>query len=324
MRGVSMVNPKENSYLFKPVQFMGQPAVIPPLSKGKIATAVQFIVPGLRLKDSDKKKIFRIAQLCERELYSVDAKRIENNETKEQATLFTFAFYINNNIIGKEKNDIIYSLSRLLVERFLCIFSFISGIKLCAVNIQPTIVNENGSYSQILHMANRTEVPKITIDIPDEIDAMNISSEVFSALFWLRRGLAERDPIENFSSLMVCLQIIARYLSAKQPIAHYCPSCGIELETLDPSITAMMRELVVTKLNASPDLFEKLWKARNAITSHGNRPVTPEVFIELTELKFDAIELAFKSVKLSLGLPLNFPISPNQMYFVTDAFMYVD
>lgn len=303
---------------------MGQPTVIPPLSEGKIATAVQFIVLGLRLKDTEKKKIFRMAQLCEKGLYGVDTKHIENNKTKEKATLFTFAFYVNNKIVGKEKNDTIYSLSRLLVERFLCIFLFIAGVKLRAVNLQPTVVNENGSYSQILHMANRTEVPKIMINIPDEIDSINISNEVFSALFWLRRGLAERDPIENFSSLMVCLQIIARYLSTKQPTKHYCPSCGAELESLDRSITAMMRELVVTKLNASPGLFEKLWKARNAITSHGNRPVTPEVFIELTELKFDAINLAFNSIKLSLGLPLDFPISPNQMYFVADAFMYVD
>lgn len=173
-------------------------------------------------------------------------------------------------------------------------------------------------------MANRTEVPKIVINIPDEISTTKIPDEVFSALFWLRRGLAERDPIENFSALMVCLQIIARYLGTKQSVTRHCPECGTELETSDPSITSMLRELVVKKLNAPPDLFEKLWKTRNAVVAHGNRPVTPDIFIELTELKFDSVNLAFSSIKLSLGLPINYPISPNQMYFITDAFMYVD
>jgi hypothetical protein len=263
-------------------------------------------------------------RLCEIELYGVETEHIVNNNTKELATLVTFAFYINCDFTENERNNVIISTSRLLVERFLCIFSFIAGAKLSAINIQPTTINEKGEYSQILHISHRSEVPPSDILFPSLIENIKIPDEVFSALFWLRRGLAERDPIENFSSLMVCLQIIARYLSTKKPVIRHCESCGAELDMQDPSITSMMRELIVTKLGAKQELFERIWKARNAISAHGNRPVTPVVFIELTELKFDAVNLAFGSIKLSLGIPLNSPPSPNPMYFVTDAYMYVD
>lgn len=138
-----MINPQENLYLFKPIQFMGRPAVIAPVAKGKISTSVQFIVPALRIKDDERKKIFNLAKLCTNELNDIDIKPRENTETKQPATLFTFAFYIDGNIIGHEKKDIVYSVSRLLVERFLCIFSFIAGTKLSAVNIQPTVINED-------------------------------------------------------------------------------------------------------------------------------------------------------------------------------------
>ncbi len=53
-------------------------------------------------------------------------------------------------------------------------------------------------------------------------------------------------------------------------------------------------------------------------------PVTPEVLLMLTELKFDAVTLAFQSIKLSLGMPLVVPRLPNQAFLITDAFMYVD
>lgn len=57
---------------------------------------------------------------------------------------------------------------------------------------------------------------------------------------------------------------------------------------------------------------------------HGNLPVTPKVLLELTELKYEAAILAYQSIKLSFGMPLDSPPSPQQLFFMTDAFMYVD
>jgi hypothetical protein len=49
-----------------------------------------------------------------------------------------------------------------------------------------------------------------------------------------------------------------------------------------------------------------------------------EGFIDLTELKFSAAELAFKGISLALGLDLDEAITPNQAFFITDALMYLD
>lgn len=248
----------------------------------------------------------------------------ENTRTKEPATHVTLAFYISSTNSEVENHQLFQSVSRLLVERFLGLLSFFAGTKLSAVNIQFTTRKKNGNYSKTLPVSAPTSTPPIIIEFPADLEDITPTNDVFSALFWLRRGLSERDPLESFSALMVCLQIMARHIVRLSPVVHYCPSCGVELKTQEPSITSLTRELVVSKLGATKELFDRVWKARNAIVAHGNQPVTAEVFVELTELKFDAVILAFQSIKLSLGIPLDSPPLPDQALFVTDAFMYVD
>jgi len=147
---------------------------------------------------------------------------------------------------------------------------------------------------------------------------------IFSALFWLRRGLAERDTIETFSAFMVSLQIIARNIVLLEPLTRRCPSCRAELSDQEPSITLVVRELIVSRLGTSAELFDKVWKARNAVTAHGNLSVTPEVLLELTELKFETAKLAFQGINMMLGISLDSPQSPSDAFFKTDALMYAD
>jgi hypothetical protein len=317
--------PQGSQYLFNHAQDLRNPSIFPPATRGKIPASVQFIIPGFKLGKSDKKNVTQLAHKCGIEVYGINTDLVQNDRTKELATLITFAFYVNPASNEEENKQVIQSVSRLLVERFLGLLSFFLGIKLSAAHMQYTTTGKKkGSYSKILPVSSRTSIPRITLQFPSDLESITSNDDIFSALFWLRRGLAERDPIENFSALMVCLQIMARHLVKKQPIVSKCPSCGAVLETKEPSITLLMRELVVSKLGATPKLFDRLWKARNAIVAHGNRPFTPKVFLELTELKFDAANLAFQSIKLGLGIPKDSPPSPNQAFFVTDAFMYVD
>jgi len=316
-------NSQGDSYFFKPVQFLGEPKVFPPPAEGKLPLSVQFIIPELKLGNRHKKFITQLARKCSTELWGVDTQRVQNRRTKKDATLVTFAFYLPFGTTEEEyPNDILFA-SYLLVLRFVGLLSFYVGLKLSVVHIQPTI-RKNGHYSQILPAAKRGDTPPIKVELPGDIESITPSDNVFSALFWLRRGLSERDPIETFSALMVCLQIMARRIVIAQPVPHYCPSCGTQLEVAEPSITWIMRELIVTRLGASSDLFNRLWKLRSAVVAHGNLPVTPEVLRELTELKYEAAILAYQSIKLSLGMPLDSPPSPQQLFFVTDAFMYVD
>ena len=319
-----MTNSQDGSYLFKFAQPLGHPTIFPPPAQGKIPASVQFIIPELKLGDRDKDFITQLAHKCGQDIWGINTNHTKNERTKEPATLVTIAFYVPHTASKDEKDRVISSTSRLLAERFLGLLSFFVGIRLSARNIQPTTVGNEGQYTKTLPAVARSSIPSVKIELDADIEGLTISEDVFSALFWLRRGLAERDPIENFSALMVCLQIMARHIVVQKPTTRLCPSCGTKLETQEPSITSLMRKLVVTRLGASPELFERLWKTRNAIIAHGNQPVTPEIFLELTLLKFDAAKLSFKSIKLGLGMPLDSPPLPNQAFFITDAHMYVD
>ncbi len=319
-----MVNDnKENIHLFKPVQLLGKPSVFPPVAQNKIQASVQFIIPKLTIDNADTNMITELANKCKLDLWKMDFKQVSNERTKEKATLITFAFYIDGDTKEDQKTNTIMSTARLLSERFLGLLSFLHGVKLSAVHMQYTTINKDGSYSVVLPPLQPSSRPSIQIKLPKNID-FSPSEEVFSALFWLRRGLAERDPIENFSALMVCLQIMANHIIPEQIITRSCPSCGVELDKQPLSISQKVNDLLTKHLGVSKDLSQRLWKARNAIVAHGNKPVKAETFLELTELKFDAITLAFSSIKLGLGIPLDSPPLPNPQYFITDAFMYVD
>lgn len=315
----------DNSYLFKPAQFLGPPTVFPPAAPGKLPISVQFIIPGFKLDAKDKEAIELVTRKCVPDLCAVDSRLVSETTTKQKGTLFTIAFYGTPVVSGSEHPDgeQVFFQSRFLVERFLGLLSFFAGVKLTATHIQPTTMN-NGQYSQMLRPIRRTNVPDTQLNFPSNLKTISLTDDTFSALSWLRRGLAERDPIETFSAFTVCIQIIARQIIKGESTDIICPNCAKILGTREPSITSLVRELIILKLGASKQLFERIWKVRNAVTAHGNLTVTPEVILDLTELKFEVAKLAYEAVKLSLGMPLELPPSPSQAFFVTDAFMYVD
>ncbi len=316
----------QGAFLFKPAQFLGSPSVFPTEVQGKVSVAVQFIIPELSLGENDREPFDNLTRKCGFDVWGFDTRIVTNKVTKKKATLITIAFYLSSPPIGGEHPmEILISYkSRLLIERFLGLLAFFMGIRVSAVHPQTTIWRNN-QYEQILSMAHRSDTPySIALALPPKLDSINLADSIFSALFWLRRGLAERDPIETFSAFMVCLQIIARNVVLLELPVRQCPSCGAELSDKEPSITSVVRELIVSRLGTPIELFNKLWKTRNAVTAHGNVPVTPELLIELTELKFEAAKLAFQGIKIMLGISLDSPQSPSKAFFMTDALMYTD
>lgn len=319
------VNTEGNLYLFKPVKPLGTPTVFAPQVEGKLSISVQFIIPGFTLAKEDKESIDLIARKCVTGFCATDSRQVETSTTKQKATLFTIAFYGNllSNTAEYTDEDQVFFQSLFLVERFVSLLSFFAGSKLSAVQIQPTTIH-NGHYRLILHPTRRTSIPKSIINFPNNLKDITPNDQTFSAISWLRRGLAERDPVDTFSAFMVCIQIIAMQMVSKQYSEITCPECGAKLGNTQQSITSQVKELLVSRLDASDELFKRIWKARNAVIAHGNIPLTPHVILELTELKFEAANLAYKAVKYSLGMPPDSPPSPNPAFFVTDAFMYID
>lgn len=321
-----MVKTQDSQTLSLPTPDQRHPFTFPPAAKGKIQAAVRFTVPGFEPGENDQKNISRLARKCGAEIYDFTAVSFKSDSPRESGTLFTFAFYVNQRRDDDENKKLVRSVSRRLVTCFLGLLSFCVGIKLTAVNIRYiTNSRRKKRYSKLMPVDSRDSMPKLSLRLSPEINkAIKPNDNVFSALFWLRRGLAERDVIKNFSALMISLQIMARRLDQKQPGRQSYPSRGASTEPPVPDLTSLMRELVVSKLGASPGLFERLWEARNAAVAHGNRAFTPEIFIELTELKFDAAVLAFRSIRLGFATPKDAPPSPDRSFSLTDALTYAD
>jgi hypothetical protein len=291
-----MDEPNYEIHLFKPVQPLF-PSFWAPCETRKISVNLQFIVPNLRIAKSKKDNYYCIINKCLDGVWRSDIRALEDKEKGGIATLVEVAFCINES--ERDYERIVQNKSRLLIERFLGIVSFSAGKKLSAINIVYNIKNSE-NYKMLLRPAIKTETPRNEFTTPKEFyDGRTISDEIFSALFWLRRGLAEGDPIDTYNAFMVCLQILAKdwwhkkiasgCVPYEQPPMK-CPYCKNDLPRMgnDPSITSIFREYIVREFGASKKEVKDVWGFRNAIAAHGNEPkIDADDFIKITELKFN-------------------------------------
>jgi len=307
---------KESSgvtFLFRPSKPLGIPRVIAPQANGKISVSLQFIIPDLDISDADNENYNKLIKNCHTGIWRSSTARMKN-KAGAPATLVTIAYYIDYIEGDLECHQIIENTSRLLIERVLGMVSYCAGIKLRGINIINTTI-DNSTFKAIHNMTGRAQSPKIEFSIPqDLIDKIIPSDKIFTALFWLRRGLAESDPIDTYNAFMVCLQIMARdWWETKNP------------GTAIPTPTFLFKQYTTTELGADPELIDKAWKKRNAIAAHGNKlNIDADDFIGLTELKFEAVNWAYKGINLALGLDLKNAPRPSQNFFATDALMNVD
>ena len=320
--GNSVTKKDANLFLFKPSQVLGQPKEFPPLVHGKLPVVVQFIIPQLVIENEDKPAILEYARLSIKDFCQLNIEIVKNKTTNEQATYVTLGFYISEH--HSEDNDLSTKvISTSHVEKFLSLLSFFTGAKLSAVHIQYDIKNEDGSLKKILPMIRRAAVPKIKTELRNYQIVEPPNEEVFNALLWLRRGLAEHDPIITFSALMVSLEIMSRLKSSIGATSLHCDNCGQICGHYEYHVTASMKDFLVNMLGCSIEKFNELWAARNAIVVHGRKTLSPEEYVKLTELKFEAGNYAYKGMKLCLGIDINFPLSPSPIFYVTDAFMHI-
>ncbi|MEA1958483.1 MAG: hypothetical protein U9N44_02255 [Chloroflexota bacterium] len=315
---------KTYSFRFKPVQYLGEPLIQAPQKKGFLSATIQFIIPGLYINEEGH-EFLAISKHCGIDVYDAKLEIVENQDQSQKATLTSIAFYVPKSVENTNIDQEVENQARLLIERFMGILSFFAGKKFSVVNAQTSIIHDDGKVLTKLDPKYKTQTPKVEFNLPEKPFGGQIPSKnIFSALFWLRRGLANRDSLETYASLMVCLQCIARELIKLPADVKYCPKCRAEIEPVKPGITALVHELVVNKLGTPENQFEKIWKARNAIVAHGNKTITADVLLEITELKYTAITLCFDGIKLAMGLAKENPPFPHQVNFVTPAPMYFD
>lgn len=315
---------ESQEFLFKTRQFLGPPPGTASPRSGHIQAAVQFIIPGLAVSKRDREGILRLFEHIGLEILNSDLQRVTETNTKQAGTLVSAAFYVPEATTETALIASIDDTAITIVERFLGMLSFCAGTRLIAANVQTTWINKQGSMSTKLEPIGRSNETQVPFDVPkDSFGRKTPTENIFIALFWLRRALAERDPLDTYAALMVSLQAIAREIVQSKQVECRCSECGhVTME--NSSVTALVRELVVGKLGAPPDRFTQLWKARNAVVAHGNQQVDAGTFLRLTELKFEAANLCYKGIKLAMGLPVNGPPRLGQPFFVTSALMYVE
>jgi hypothetical protein len=308
---------RSSAVLFKPVQFFATLPIRPSSRPGQRGAVVQFVIPGLRL-GADRAAYVQQARACGTAVENASFDAVTRDSDKQPGTLVSIAFhYISDATETPTPSS--ERVGRLIAEKFVSLLSFGIGERLVALNQQVSEVRDDGQGVRVrLHPRSKASEEPRSIEIPDALIEKAPSEECFKALFWLRRGLAERDHLDSYAALMVTLEVLASLLVPKETTTSTCGNCGAETGKLTRS---SVKTLVVEKLGADPKLFWRLWKARNTIVAHGSQAVTADVLLDVVDLKFDAIKLAFSGLKLALGLPIEGPPMPSQMQMMTDAFL---
>jgi hypothetical protein len=336
---------EERTILFNIAKPLFSPRIIAPVENGKISVNLQFFMPPLNITAKEKPVYNNLIRKCLDEIWGSDIVLLKCRETGLVKTLVEIAFYIGENETDCYRT--IENKSRLFIERFLGVISFCAGKKLSARNVVPTITSGPTRIMK-LDSQNKSEISPIPFVIPDELsDSDNLSPKVFAALFWLRRGLAERDPIDTYNAFIVCLQILARiwwdkkiasgcamnkpqprkcpYCENELPLMDKCPKCNKAIISKIPPPTFLFKEYITSEFNVPLSEVNMVWRLRNAIAAHGDKvDIDADDFIRLTELKFDMALWAYTGIDRALGLALDRAPKPSQDFFMTDALMNLD
>jgi hypothetical protein len=317
-----MNKPSEQYVLFNPSKFLGTPAVVAPLKLGKISVALQFIILGLTTPHENETDIINLIKKCMIDVVESNIKRIPG--IKPPSSLITLSFYIDYCEDQGIRQQIIDTKVRNFIERFLGLISYCAGYKASAKNIITTITW--GTQNQVVSGArDKAKEPKIKFSIPEGLINGELPEDLFAALFWLRRGLEEKDPIERFWAFTICLQILARKLILEVPERNKCPNCGEYLPINPYPISFQFKRLLISKLNTSGKVAKDIWSWRSKLVAHGGKiNLSMEDYFELTDLNFKAAELAYQGINLALGLNSATAPRPSQNFFMTDVLMNLD
>jgi hypothetical protein len=302
--------------MMKPVQFFGRMPELPSKREGFLGAAVQFVIPGLTVSGQDLEVFRGFALGCGESVESTWLERVQGEASKEPGTFVSITFH---QPVAADAQDAADTAGRLIAERFLSVASYLVGLRLVAHHLQVSTENADGTFTARQHPNKQWTEPSRKVDLPAPMALLRPSPDVFKVLFWLRRGLSGRDPLDAFAALLVALEILASLLVPEDDVVSRCKHCG---EELGRRTTHSLKHLVTDVLGASPELFHALWSTRNAVVAHGGRAVTADVLREVVRLRLEAIRLVFRSVALALGLPAGIEPEPAPIVFFEDPFLH--
>lgn len=307
-----------------------EPALVKPsLVPGKQGATLQFVIPSLRIAGPEASAYQDLVKRCSEAVEHAVLVRAESKEGRD-GTIVSVAFHLEPKASQDETHDEAERIGFLITERFVGVMTFAAGEKLSAIQRQVQLVFEGGRFIARLNPIGKRSKGTRQMQVPPaSLLQVSPNGAVFDALFWLRRGMAERDPLETYAALMVCLQKLAEMLVRKEERIQKCVECRTELSCpkcgrRPHSVTHSVKKLVVEKLGGSEKRFRQIWKARNAVVAHGNKPVDTKTLVEVGKLRLEVARLVFRGIKLAMNLNPDGLPSPSQFFSVAPAFMHVD
>lgn len=216
------------------------------------------------------------------------------------------------------------------IESILDILSFtlqipIKRVHFEALDLTPPLVLKGERESLIgneppsiqKNTASRQIGDKWSIGINPRLIASKLDERVEAALRWYSKGLTSEATVDKFAFFWIALESVSMPIKPRQQVFFRCQKCDHEIQKCPkcfystkhfPETKERLKELVVSKLKKSLNLFEDLWKARNMMF-HGRTKLTSDEVKALLDTIYELRVLTMEALKLQMGLSKNEPPS---------------
>lgn len=196
----------------------------------------------------------------------------ENTQTGAFDVEITFEVEVQNE--GKSSPDLVITVGRETLDRFLDLLSFISCDK---VEIDDTV-----TFSTSLDRNHKRYVipGQLILDRnPSILEKLNISNKqikdkLCKSLRWFRYSLDRSTPVDRFHSIAVAVEVISNEFIDKlcEPEPKSCDKCG-HVYSKNPSTRSKFVQFIKHFGKISEKIAKEVWKARTIIKHGGETSI---------------------------------------------------
>jgi hypothetical protein len=132
---------------------------------------------------------------------------------------------------------------------------------------------------------------------------------VEASLRWYSKGLNATSIVDKFAFYWISLEILSLPVQPKQRVFFKCQKCNHEIQECPachassqhfPDTKERLRELVVSRLSQTVEVFENLWSAR--MMFHGKNKLTEDEVKGLLDNTIKLKQITLEALKLRFGL----------------------
>ena len=244
----------------------------------------------------------------------VDLKR-SDSEIQEKTNYMLECFAKGNE--PKSTWDSISGKIELILDKLAFAFQIpIKKVRFEVLDMTPPLVIQSEREGLI-----GTEVPNIQKDAKMQMleewgnkispKLLNSKTEetVEASLRWYSKGLTATSIVDKFAFYWISLEILSLPVQPKQRAFFRCQKCNYEIQECPachassqhfPDTKERLKELVISKLNQTLDVFENLWRAR--MMFHGRNKLTEDEVKGLLDNTVKLKQIVLEALKSRMGL----------------------